>query len=98
MVKRQVEQNQLLEQRAAEAKRHKVTKMMFEVEQTNQLNQILAKEKILREQEEDLKVHEYNREKYLRDQERNDDEKLKKDMKEREIQKMREMQEAAADR
>lgn len=72
--------------------------MIAEVEAANRIAQIKKQERIDQAKAEDQKIVEYNREKARKEEEAAIEEKRKRDEKEQEIQRLRELQEKAADR
>lgn len=95
---RQIEQQRLNEIKAQEAKRERNLKLIAEVEAANAV--ALAKKAELRkkEQDEEQEIVRYNQEKVKREMEAAMEEKRIKEEKEREVARLREMQEKAADR
>jgi hypothetical protein len=95
---RQIEQQRLNEIKAQEAKRERNLKLIAEVEAANKV--ALAKKGELRkkEQDEEQEIVRYNQEKVKREMEAAMEEKRIKEEKEREVARLREMQEKAADR
>lgn len=95
---RQIEQQRLNEIKAQEAKRERNLKLIAEVEAANAV--ALAKKAELRkkEQDEEQEIVRYNQEKVKREMEAALEEKRIKEEKEREVARLREMQEKAADR
>lgn len=94
----QIEQLRREEQRELEEKRQTALKMMEEVEEANR-EAITAKDR-KKQEERDLenKIVEYNRLKALREEELEAEKKLQREEKEREVQRLRDLQEKAQDR
>ena len=72
--------------------------MTAQVEAVNKVAMQKKQEIIEKEKAEDLKIFNYNQQKIMKEEQRLHDELRLKDEKEKEIQRLREMQEKAADR
>lgn len=95
---RAIEQLKQQDLRNAELKKQKNQQMMAEVEVSNKLAQDAKQARIQKEKDEEMEIVRYNREKDAKEQARLEEEKRIRDEKEQEIQRLREMQEKAADR
>ena len=83
---------------AAEKKRQRNLQMIQEVEAANRIAQVKKQEKVDFEKAEDAKIVEYNKAKAKKEEDAAIEAKRIRDEKELEIQRLRELQEKAADR
>lgn len=93
-----IEHMKQLDLKNAEIKREKNRQMMAEVEVSNKIAQDVKVRKVLEEKSEEQAIVRYNKEKDAKEAARLAEEKRIRDEKEQEIQRLREMQEKAADR
>lgn len=95
---RQAEQVKEEEHRQLQAKKERALRMMGEVEEANK-RAIEVKDQRKREEKDlEQQIVEYNRQKALREEEKQAELKRVKEEKEREVARLRELQEKAADR
>lgn len=95
---RQAEQVKEEEQRMLQAKKERALRMMAEVEEANK--RAIDVKDLRKKEEKDLEqqIVEYNRQKALREEEKQAELRRIKEEKEREVARLRELQEKAADR
>ena len=95
---RQIEVLKVEEVRQADQKRVRAKQMMGEVEEANKRAIDVKDSKKKEEKDLDQKIVEYNRQKAMREEERLGEEKRVKEEKEKEVQRLRDLQEKAQDR
>lgn len=93
-----IEQLKRADQEAIEKKRIRNKEMIAEVEKVNKVALGKKAEKIQKEKNEDLEIVRYEAEKRAREELALEEERKIKDEKEKEIQRLRDLQERAADR
>jgi hypothetical protein len=93
-----IEQLKKADQEAIERKRVRNKEMIAEVEKVNKVALGKKSEKIQKEKNEDLEIVRYEAEKRAREEMALEEERKIKDEKEKEIQRLRDLQERAADR
>lgn len=93
-----IEQLKKADQEAIEKKRIRNKEMIAEVEKVNKVALGKKSEKIQKEKNEDLEIVRYEAEKRAREEQALEEERKIKDEKEKEIQRLRDLQERAADR
>ena len=98
LIKKQVKQAEEDELRALQLKKTQVSHMLRQVEVTNQQNTFIQQKNRQKEIDEDLKIEEYNRQRDRAHMLKLAEEKAVREEKEKELQKLREQQEKAADR
>lgn len=76
----------------------KARQMLFEVEASNTISKTMKEQTRQRERDEDVAIMKYNQSRQLKEYELQEEDRRIKEEKEKEIQKLREMQEKAADR
>ena len=97
-MKAQVESMRKEEERQIREKQEKARRMFEEVEAVNKLSLTMKAAQKQREHEEDMAIIRFNEQKEQKLFEQREAERRLKEEKEREVQKLREMQEKAADR
>lgn len=95
---RNIEKMKEEDMRKAEIKKQKNKQMIAEVEVSNKHALDAKQAKVVREKEEEMAIVRYNLERDAKEQARLEEERRIKEEKEYEIQRLREMQEKAADR
>ena len=93
-----IEKMKVADQKAIEVKKERNTAMIAEVEKVNKIALGKKSEKIQQEKDEDQKIVRYEADKRAREEAVLAEERRIKEEKEREVQRLRDLQERAADR
>jgi len=93
-----IEKMKVADQKAIEVKKERNTAMIAEVEKVNKIALGKKSEKIQQEKDEDQKIVRYEADKRAREEAVLAEERRVKEEKEREVQRLRDLQERAADR
>ena len=95
---RTIEMQKIADLKLAEEKKARNAQMLAEVEVSNKVALDRKADKLRAEREEDLKIVRYNADRIAKEEQRAAEERALKEEKELEIQRLRELQERAADR
>jgi len=93
-----IEEMKKEDERQAKEKKQRVNKLMEQVAASNKESLAQKELKVIQEKKLEAEIVEYNRQKILREEEALLEEKRKQEEKEKEIQRLRELQEKANDR